>query len=97
MTNDDGSPALADLLSCLLQQAYKYVYQLPPEGRPASNFESVEHRVPITDLHSVPQDFTLEHNGFRLHQLQVPDGIDWENKQEVLPCLMSALSRHLIT
>ena len=82
----------ADLLSCNLQQAYVYVYGNPPEGQPASNFEGVEHTVPVTDLHSVPQDFTLERNGFQLHRLQVPVGINWENEQEVLPCLTSALS-----
>ena len=63
-----------------------------PEGRKASNFERAEHTVPITDLHSVPQDFTLENNGFELRRLQIPADIDWQNEQEVLPCLPPAVA-----
>ena len=71
----------------MLQQAYQYVQHGVPEGKKASNFERVEHTVPITDIHSVPQDFTLENNGFELRRLQIPSDINWSNEQEVLYCL----------
>ena len=89
-------PSRADLHSCILQQSFVYVYDVP-EGKKASNFERVEQTVPITDLRRVPQDFTLEHNGFQLHRLQVPDDIHWENEQEVLPCLTPALASDVCT
>ena len=84
-------PSRPDLHSCTLQQSFVYVYAVP-EGTKASNFERVEQTVPITDLRSVPQDFTLEYNGFQLHRLQVPDDINWDNEQEVLPSLTPALA-----
>ena len=74
----------------MVQPAYQYIYT-PPEGQPATNVERKEHTVSITDLRSVPQDFTLENNGFQLHRLQIPDDIDWDDEQQVLPCLTSTI------
>ena len=73
----------------MVQTAYQYVYG-PPEGQKATNIERMEHTVSITDLRSVPQDFTLENNGFQLHRLQVPDDINWDDEQQVRLCLTSA-------
>ncbi len=59
-----------------------FLYELP-EGKKANNAEGEEHMVKITDLRSVPQDFTLERNGFQLASLTVPSDLDWQDPDKV--------------
>lgn len=46
-----------------------YVSELPEGKTRASNVDPEDHDLPITDLRTVPKDFSLERNGFKLARL----------------------------
>ena len=60
-----------------------YLYELPEGKTKASNVDPDEHDTTVTDLRTVPKDFTLKQNGFRLAKLEVPDDINWQDDAEV--------------
>ena len=52
-------------------------------GQEASNLNPQQYDVTVRDLHSAPEPFTLQHNGFQLERLEVPSDVDWENEEQV--------------
>ncbi len=64
-----------------------YLYELPEGVEDANNLEYELHDVTVTDLHTSPQSFDLQGNGFQLEKLDVPKDVDWDNEEEVCPTI----------
>lgn len=60
-----------------------YFCDLPEGITRCSNVDQEEHDTTITDLRTVPQEFSLERNGFKLARLIVRDTIRWQDEAEV--------------
>ena len=76
-------------ISCVRRAAGEpletYFCDLPEGITRCSNVDQEEHDTNITDLRTVPQEFSLERNGFKLARLIVPDTISWQDEAEVRP------------
>ena len=65
------------------EDLFTYLYEKPDDEDRWTNLEQSESEVPVTDLYSVTDKFTLERNGFQLEKLHVPDDIDWDDDDDV--------------
>ena len=65
------------------EELFTYLYEKPDNEDRWTNLEQSESEVPVTDLYSVTDKFTLERNGFQLEKLHVPDDIDWDDDDDV--------------
>ena len=65
-----------------------YLYDIP-EGKEPTNLERREETVTVTNLHDLAakERPSLQSNGIQLCKMRVPDGIDWNNQEEVKHCL----------
>lgn len=53
------------------------------EGETRSNYTSEEVEVFVTDMRQSQEAFQLHKNGFELHELVVPEDLDWSDQGEV--------------
>lgn len=60
----------------------------PPQGVPKISFVRSETTVDVHNLREFQDRFTLKERGIELRKLEIPEDIDWENKEEVsrIPC-----------
>ena len=65
------------------EELFTYLYEKPETEDRWTNLEQSESEVPLTDLYSVKEKFTLECNGFQLETLHVPDDINWDDDDDV--------------
>lgn len=61
-------------------QLYVNVYT---DDKDPSNLELQETEVTVHDIRAEENKPSLETNGFGLFKLEVPDDIDWDNKEDV--------------
>ncbi len=75
---------------------FSYVYKKDPSAKPEnqkeefSNLERIETEVQVTDVRPIAASLSLEKNGFILRKLDVPQKIDWSNKEEVCKSILDA-------
>lgn len=68
---------------------YTHVYKKEPDVKPQdqkeefSNLERIETEVEVRDVRPIANSLSLEKNGFVLRKLEVPNDIDWSNKEQV--------------
>lgn len=65
------------------EELFTYLYEKPEGEDRWTNIEQSESAVPVTDLRTVSEKFTLEHNGFQFGELHVPDDINWDDDEDV--------------
>ena len=65
------------------EELFTYLYEKPESEVRWTNIEQSESEVPVTDLRTVSEKFTLEHNGFQFEELHVPDDINWDDDKDV--------------
>lgn len=65
------------------EELFTYLYEKPDNQERWTNLEQTESEVPVTDLRSVAEPFTLQRNGFQFEQLHVPDDINWDDDDDV--------------
>lgn len=73
------------------EELFTWLYEKPDDVDVWTNLEHSEAEVPVTDLHTVSEPFTLARNGFQLERLHVPADLNWDDDKEVrlvqlMPC-----------
>ncbi|KAK9807623.1 hypothetical protein WJX72_004557 [[Myrmecia] bisecta] len=64
------------------EELFTYLYERPADVQ-QTNMEHVGTEIAVIDLHSTDKSFTMEHNGFQLLKLRVPEDIDWDDQEQV--------------
>lgn len=65
------------------EELFTYLYEKPEHQDRWTNLEQTESEVPVTDLRTVDEPFTLQRNGFQFEELHVPDDINWDDDDDV--------------